>query len=239
MTPTPSTTVSSLRPADTRGTTQIGWLDSKHSFAFGSYYHPDRLGYHGLRVLNDDRVAPGGGFGTHPHDNMEILSWVVDGGLSHRDSMGSVSTLRPGTAQLMLAGTGVTHSEFNGSDAEPVHFLQIWIEPKQTGLAPNYQELQVADRTNRFAPVATPDGRDGSMTIRADASVYVADVDAGGDVSAELGPGRVGYAHVVTGTGTLNGQAVQAGDAVTVEPAGKLDASSDAGMQVLWFDLPA
>ncbi len=232
----------SLRPAHTRGATNLGWLDSKHGFSFGRYHDPDRMGYHGLRVLNDDRVAPGGGFPPHPHDNMEIFSWVLDGQLAHRDSTGAQSVITPGTAQLMTAGTGVTHSEFNASDAEPVHFLQVWVQPTQRGETPDYQELATTpeQRRNRFAVLATPDGRDGSLRIRADANVYVADVEPGQRVEAQVESGRMAYLHIATGAGTINGTVVSEGDAVTLETPGTLqiDAGDDA-TQVMWFDLSA
>ena len=242
MTRTPNPAFS-IRPADTRGPTRMGWLNSMHSFSFGGYHDPQRTGYHGLRVLNDDRVAPGGGFPTHPHRDMEILSWVLDGSLAHRDSTGTVATLPPFTAQLMSAGSGVTHSEFNASATEPVHFLQVWIEPRARGLRPNYQERTTTpdERRNAWVALANPQGSAGAAIIQADAVVSVADVAPGARVMLEVERDRVAYVHVATGRGAIEGTALQAGDAVTVEASGTLTftAAGDAGVQLLWFDLPA
>ena len=214
------TTISStvLIPAASRGRTGIGWLDSRHSFSFGGYHNPQRMGFHGLRVLNDDRVAPGQGFGAHPHRDMEILTWVLDGALAHRDSMGHRSTLGPNGVQLISAGTGVTHSEFNASAEAPVHFLQVWIEPRARGGTPRYQEKLDAfgGGAAGLVPVATPDGRDGSLVIGADAEVYLASLVPGEGAAVELPGGRVMYVHVAAGSVTINGQAAAAGDAVIV-----------------------
>ena len=238
----------SIRPADTRGPTRMGWLNSMHSFSFGGYHDPQRMGYHGLRVLNDDRVAPApgsglAGFPTHPHRDTEILSWVLDGSLAHRDSTGTVATLPPFSAQLMSAGSGVTHSEFNASATEPVHFLQVWIEPRARGLPPNYQERTTTpeQRRNAWVALANPLGTGGAAMIQADAVVSVADVAPGGRVTLGVEPGRVAYVHVATGRGAIEAAALQAGDAVTVEAPGTLSftAAADAGMQLLWFELPA
>ncbi|MEM1445424.1 MAG: pirin family protein [Planctomycetota bacterium] len=232
-----------IRPADSRGPTNMGWLNSMHSFSFGHYHDPQRMGYHGLRVLNDDRVAPGGGFPTHPHADMEILSWVLDGSLAHKDSTGTVATLPPHTAQLMSAGSGVTHSEFNGSSEQPVHFLQIWIEPRERGLTPNYQErpTDTQERRNAWVALANPDGSHGAAVIQADATVRVADVEPGRSVSIEVAPGRVAFVHAATGQGAVESDALQAGDAVTVEAPGTLTFTGrgDTPLQLLWFDLPA
>ena len=232
------------RPAAERGATRIGWLDSKHSFSFGGYHNPQRMGYHGLRVLNDDRVAPAQGFGTHPHRDMEILTWVLDGELAHRDSMGHRSTLPTGTAQLMSAGTGVTHSEFNASDSKPVHFLQVWIQPAAPGAEPRYAELTIpADRRRgSLVPLGTLDGRDGSLVIGADAEVYVADLDpeTPGPLRLQLPGDRVAYVHQATGSSIVNGHTLEAGDALTLEAVDQviLAAAEKIG-QVLIFSLPA
>lgn len=228
-------------PAHARGTTALGWLHSHHSFSFGGYQNPARTGYHGLRVLNDDRVAPGQGFPEHPHRDMEILTWVLDGTLAHKDSTGAARDLPPGTAQLMTAGTGVTHSEYNGSDSEPVHFIQIWILPRAQGLQPNYQELPVpaAERDNRFTPLATPEGRQGSLTLSADASVSAAEFTGDIPVPFTVPPNRVAYLHLATGTATVAGLNLSEGDAVTIEDPGDYAASSSENGQLLWFDLPA
>ena len=228
-----------LIPADSRGSTRIGWLDSRHSFSFGGYHDSRRMSYHGLRVLNDDRVAPGQGFGAHPHRDMEILTWVLDGELAHRDSMGHASTLGPNGVQLMSAGTGVTHSEFNASAEAPVHFLQVWIEPRERDTAPRYQEKLDAlrDGVKGWTPVATPDGRDGSLTIGADAEVFLASLPDGEEATLDLPAGRVAYVHVATGGVTVNGRAGVAGDAVTVE-GGDITVSGDDNARVIAFRLP-
>ena len=228
-----------LIPADSRGSTRIGWLDSRHSFSFGGYHDPHRMGYHGLRVLNDDRVAPGQGFGTHPHRDMEILTWVLEGELAHRDSMGHASTLGPNGVQLMSAGTGVTHSEFNASAEVPVHFLQVWIEPRERGTTPHYQERLDALPVDAagFVPVATPDGRDGSLTINADAEVFLASLLDGEEATLDLPAGRVAYVHVATGGVTVNGRAAGAGDAVMVED-GDATVIGDDNARVIAFRLP-
>ncbi|MEO0515596.1 MAG: pirin family protein [Planctomycetota bacterium] len=234
--------VTTHRPAAERGATHLGWLDSKHSFSFGGYHHADRMGYHGLRVINDDRVAPAMGFDTHPHRDMEILTWVLDGELAHKDSMGHASALGAGGIQLMSAGTGVAHSEFNGQDDAPVHFLQVWISPRQRGSAPRYQEAvpDPATRAGRFAALATPDGRDGSLVIGADAEVYVGDFATGQTATLALAADQVAYVHVATGGVTVQGQSATAGDAVTVEGQDQFTVDgAEAGGQVLVFVLPA
>ena len=228
--------------AASRGATHIGWLDSKHSFSFGNYHEPARMGYHGLRVLNDDRVAPGQGFGAHPHRDMEILTWVLDGELAHRDSMGHASTLGRNGVQLMSAGTGVTHSEFNGASDAPVHFLQVWIEPRERGTTPRYQEKLDAlpSDVGGFVPTATPDGRDGSLMIGADVQVFLASLPAAGEASLDMPPGRVAYVHVATGGVTVNGLAAGAGDAVTVEGGDvNVVGGGNGDARVIVFRLPA
>lgn len=259
MTTTSPASSLTLRPAADRGTTRLGWLDSKHSFSFAGYRDPQRMSYHGLRVINDDRLAPapgnqGGlgprsGFDTHPHRDMEILTWVLDGELAHRDSMGHSSSLGAGGIQLMSAGTGVTHSEFNGRDDAPVHLLQIWIMPTTPAAPPRYQEAvpDPATRDGKFAPLANPSGSDGALKIGADAEVYVGDFKAasGGGQSATLPipAGRVTYVHVTTGSVTINGQPAAAGDAVTIEGGDAVTVESPgegaSTSQVLAFLLPA
>lgn len=201
------------------------------------------MGYHGLRVLNDDRVAPGAGFPEHPHRDMEILSWVLEGSLAHRDSTGTVATLPPHTAQLMSAGSGVTHSEFNASATEPVHFLQVWIEPRTAGLKPNYQERPTTDaeRAAGWVTLANPDGTGGAAVIQADATVRIADVQPGGAIEIDVAPGRVAYVHAARGRGVIEGRPFEAGDAVTVETPGVLRfaAADDTPLHPMWFDLPA
>ena len=229
-----------LIPADSRGHTRLGWLDSRHSFSFGNYHDPARMGYHGLRVLNDDRVAPGQGFGAHPHRDMEILTWVLDGALAHKDSMGHESVLQAGGVQLMSAGSGVVHSEFNASDSEPVHFLQVWIEPRERGAEPRYQERLDAPPADAggFMPAATPGGRGGALDMGADAEVFLAWLSGGEAATLDLPAGRVAYLHVATGSLTVNGQPAVAGDAVLVE-RGDITVVTEADAAVIAFRLPA
>lgn len=230
------------RPADQRGHTNIDWLNSRHTFSFGHYQDPQQMGYRGLRVINDDRVAPGAGFGEHPHRDMEILSWVLDGALNHSDSMGHIQSLKPGTAQLMSAGTGVRHAEFNGSKTDPVHFLQIWIEPDRGGYDPNYQELETdsASRQGRFLPLASPDGRDGSLTLRQNTVVAVADLDAetAPEAAYALDVERHAWVHVATGSATVNGITLDAGDGLAISQETDIRATTDSQAQLLMFDLP-
>ena len=236
-------TESQVRVADSRGTTRIGWLDSRHSFSFGGYYDPRRMGFHGLRVINDDRIAAGQGFDTHPHRDMEILTWVLDGELAHRDSMGHASSLGAGGLQLMSAGSGVTHSEFNAQTDAPVHLLQIWMTPQKNGTPPRYQEAvpDPASRSGRLVPLATPEGRDGSLILAADAAVYVGDFADGQADTYRPAPGRAVYLHVATGGVVVDGQTLSAGDALALDQATELNIRGDDPTpgQVLLFDLPA
>jgi redox-sensitive bicupin YhaK (pirin superfamily) len=225
--------------SEQRGRADHGWLKSFHSFSFADWYEPKRMGFGNLRVINEDRIAPGTGFGTHAHRDMEIVSYVLSGELAHKDSMGHVEVIRPGDVQRMTAGTGVRHSEFNHAPGEQTHFLQIWILPDEGGLAPGYEQKHFpdADKRGRLRLVGSPDGRDGSITLHADASLYAGLFD--GDERAELPlpKGRLGYLHVVRGRVTANGQALQAGDALQLrdEPALVLEQGEQA--EVLAFDL--
>ena len=227
------------RPSGARGDVDMGWLQSHHTFSFGHYYDPAWMGFGVLRVINDDTVAPGRGFGTHPHRDMEIISYVLEGGLEHRDSTGTSGVIRPGDVQRMSAGTGVLHSEFNASKSEPVHFLQIWIQPSQRGIAPGYEQKTFTrdDKKGRLRVIASPDARDGSVKIHADAVVYAGVFDAGD--SAELAlDGRSAWVHVATGAARVNGKDLRAGDgaALTGERSVKIEGTS--GADVLVFDLP-
>src|SRR5262245_41074084 len=197
-----------IRRAAERGRTDFGWLDSRHTFSFGDYQDFDHMGFHSLRVINDDRVAGGGGFPTHPHRDMEIITWVLSGALEHRDSIGTGYVIRAGDLQRMTAGTGIQHSEFNASKSEPVHFLQIWIFPEKRGLKPGYaqQSYPAAERKGQLKLVASRDGRDGSLGVHTDASVYATALDAGQRVKHQLAPGRAAWVHVATGAVTLNGK---------------------------------
>jgi redox-sensitive bicupin YhaK (pirin superfamily) len=228
-----------FRPADTRGHFDFGWLDTWHSFSFGDYYDPAHHQFRALRVINEDRVQPAQGFGTHGHKEMEILTWVLEGDLAHKDSMGHQRGLLPGNAQIMSAGTGITHSEFNGSATEPVHLLQIWILPDTPGLQPRYQEAAFTDSDlrNQLRLIASPGGAGGSVLIHQDVTVQVARLDPGSAVEHRFAPGRFGYIQVARGALELNGRAMGAGDgaALTGEAAAVLTAT--AASEVLVFDL--
>jgi redox-sensitive bicupin YhaK (pirin superfamily) len=227
------------RLAADRGHAQHGWLDSHHTFSFADYHDAAHMGFSTLRVINDDRVAPGQGFGTHPHRDMEIISYVLEGALEHKDSMGTGSIIRPGDVQRMSAGTGVRHSEFNASKTEPVHFLQIWILPSESGIQPGYEQKKfgIADKQGRLRVVASPDGRDGSVTIHADAVVRAGVFDKGESSELTLAPGRNAWVHVASGNVRVNGEVLHEGDgaAISLEPAVKVE-GVDHG-EVLLFDL--
>lgn len=228
--------------AGTRGRTRLGWLDSAHSFAFGRYHDPARMGFRSLRVINDDVIAPGGGFGEHPHADMEILTWVLDGALRHGDSLDNSEVLRPGELQRMTAGSGIRHSEFNGSSTEPAHMLQIWIEPSERGITPAYgqQAFPAAGRANRWQVLAAGGFRAGdadTMAIHQDASLSVADLAPGATLAFELTPGRHGYLHAATGSLRIEGQAFSAGDAVSFAGPGSVTLTGATPAQVLAFDL--
>jgi redox-sensitive bicupin YhaK (pirin superfamily) len=228
-----------FRKASERGRTSLDWLDSRHTFAFGDYYDPRFLGYRSLRVLNDDRVAPAAGFGMHPHRDMEILTWVLSGALEHRDSLGTGSIIRPGDLQRMTAGTGIRHSEINPSDKEAVHFLQVWLVPEKTGLAPDYEQRNYprADRRGKLVHVAGPSAGNGAVGIRQNANVYATLLEKGESVTHELAPGRHAWIQVATGTVSLNGQELSAGDGAAVSDTKKLTLSADRPAEVLLFDL--
>ncbi|MDX2170029.1 MAG: pirin family protein [Deltaproteobacteria bacterium] len=227
-----------IRPAAERGHVRIDWLDSRHSFSFGEYHDPRHMGFRALRAINEDVVAPGGGFATHPHRDMEIVTWVLDGALQHRDSLGTGSVIRPGEVQRMTAGTGIRHSEFNASTSEPVHLLQIWILPERAGLEPSYEQKTVPlDGTGGLRLLASPDGRDGSVTIHQAAELWAGRLKAGSDASHTLAAGRHAWLQVARGDVQVNGQVLHAGDgaALSDESAVALHADSDA--EVLLFDL--
>ncbi|QDU19552.1 pirin family protein [Urbifossiella limnaea] len=226
--------MTALRRGADRGVTRVGWLDARHSFSFGDYFDPARHHYRALRVLNEDRVAPGGGFDTHGHRDMEILTTVLAGQLQHRDSMGNGEVIRPGEWQGMTAGTGILHSEFNPSADEPTHLLQIWLTPDRKGHTPAYRQKPFAGAAGAWQLVASPDGAEGSLPIHADARLYQARL-TGEQVRHELVAGRGAYVHLATGTATVNGQALAAGDAVTVEGEAAVEVTGDG--TVLLFDL--
>lgn len=228
-----------VRHAKQRGHADHGWLDSYHTFSFASYHDPAFMGFRGLRVINEDRVQPGQGFGTHPHRDMEILSYVLDGGLQHRDSLGSGSVIRPGDVQRMSAGTGILHSEFNASKEAPVHFLQIWIQPQQHGIAPSYEQKHFppTERVGRLRLVASPAAEDGSLRIHADVRVYAGLLAAGQSVDHTLASGRHAWVQVARGTARVNGVEVQAGDGVALSQEAQLRIEGVADAELLLFDL--
>ncbi len=228
-----------VRRADERGHADHGWLDTNHTFSFAGYYDPRFMGFRSLRVINDDTVAPGAGFGTHGHRDMEIISYVLDGALEHKDSLGTGSVLRPGDVQRMSAGTGVRHSEFNGSKTDPVHFLQIWIEPERENIEPGYEEKRFSDedKRNRVRLIASRDGRDGSVTIHQDVSVYAALLDAGREVTLPIDAERHAWVHVARGSALLNGELLQAGDGAAVSRETALALVGEQEAEVLLFDL--
>jgi quercetin 2,3-dioxygenase len=228
-----------IRKSNERGHAEHGWLDSHHTFSFADYYDPTHMGFRSLRVINQDRVAPGGGFPTHPHRDMEIFSYVLEGALQHKDSLGNGSVLGPGQVQLMGAGTGVLHSEFNPSSKEPAHFLQIWIQPREKSLPPRYTEWQPAPGSEGEAKVLviSPDGRENSATIAQDADVFRLRLKKGEGVSHPLRAGRGAWLQVISGTINLNGKHLEAGDAASVEQDDTLNLKASADSEALLFDL--
>ena len=229
----------SLRKNTDRGHADHGWLNSWHTFSFAGYHDPEHMGFGDLRVINDDTVAPGQGFGTHGHRDMEIISYVLDGALEHKDSMGNGSVIRPGDVQRMSAGRGVRHSEFNGSPTEPVHFLQIWIEPNVTGIAPGYEEkhFTVAEKRGRLCLAASPDGVGGSVTIHQDTRIYAALLDGAETAMHTLTPGRRAYVHVALGEVCVNGQALGAGDGARISGESQITFNNGKQAEILLFDL--
>jgi redox-sensitive bicupin YhaK (pirin superfamily) len=229
-----------VRRSDERGYADHGWLKSFHSFSFADYHDPAHMGFGPLRVINEDRVAPGMGFGTHSHRDMEIISYVLDGELAHKDSLGNGSVIRPGDVQRMSAGTGVRHSEFNHSARQVTHFLQIWIEPNARGIAPGYEEkrFEAADKRGRLRLVASPDGADGSVTIHQDARVYAGLFDGPDRATLYLSAGRRGYIHVARGEIAVDGERLAAGDAAKITGLERVELADGSGAEVLAFDLP-
>ena len=228
-----------VRRSHERGHADHGWLKSQHTFSFADYFDLRHQGFGPLRVINEDRVAPGRGFGTHGHRDMEIISYVLDGALSHRDSMGNGSTIRPGDVQRMSAGTGVMHSEFNHAD-QTTHFLQIWIEPDQRGVPPSYEEIHVpeADKRGRLRLIASPDGAQGSVRIHQQARLWAGLFDGAESAELALAPGRRAWVHVARGELHVNGQALKAGDALALEQEAAVVLSDGQAAEVLVFDLP-
>lgn len=226
-----------VRKAGGRGVTRAAWLDSRHTFSFGDYYDPEHHNFRSLRVLNDDRVAPGGGFPMHPHRDMEILTYVLAGQLEHRDSMGNGEIIHAGEWQAMHAGTGILHSEFNPSETEPVHLLQIWIMPDRRGHTPGYQQRRFGDEPGALTLVASPGGAGGSLDIHQDARVYRVKLEAGQAVRHALETGRGAFVHVATGSAQLDGQRLDAGDGAAIENEPAVELTGLDAADILLFDL--
>jgi redox-sensitive bicupin YhaK (pirin superfamily) len=229
-----------IRKSEERGRAHHGWLQSQHSFSFADYYDPRHQGFGPLRVINEDRVAAGAGFGTHGHRDMEIISYVLDGALEHKDSMGTGSVLHYGDVQRMSAGSGVRHSEFNGSKTEQVHFLQIWIQPNVEGIPPSYEEkhFPLEEKQGKLRLVASGDGREGSVLIHQDASLYAAVLDGDDRVEHALQPGRLGYVHVIRGSVDVNGVTLKGGDALKLADEDRVTIGNAEAAELLLFDLP-
>ncbi|WP_269618726.1 pirin family protein [Zhongshania sp. BJYM1] len=226
------------RAAEQRGHANFGWLDSHHSFSFGSYYDPKHMGVSALRVVNDDTVAEGAGFGTHGHRDMEIISYVLEGSIAHVDSMGHRYTVPAGEVQRMSAGSGVTHSEFNASTTEKLRFLQIWVQPNVKGIKPEYEQAHIP-QSKTLTPLVTPDGCDGSLMMHQDASIYRLRLEQNESARLSLNKGRVGYLHVVSGSAQLDDQLLVAGDGLGVYEKTQFDALAKSdNFEALWFDLP-
>lgn len=228
-----------VRHSAERGSVNLGWLDSKHTFSFGGYHDPNHMGFGNLRVINEDRVEPGQGFATHPHKNMEIISYIITGALEHKDSMGNGSVMVSGDVQRMSAGTGVTHSEFNHSKDEQVYFLQIWIQPQQTDLEPGYEQkaFTAESKSDQLRLVASRDGRDGSLTIHQDVDLYAAVLSPGSALSHTFAATRNGWLQVIRGSVVLNDELLQAGDGAAIEDIPEVGLKADEDAELLLFDL--
>jgi redox-sensitive bicupin YhaK (pirin superfamily) len=227
------------RRSDDRGHFDFGWLETRHSFSFGDYFDAAQMGFRSLRVINEDVVRPGSGFPTHGHRDMEILTWVLEGALEHKDSLGTGSVIRPGEIQRMSAGTGVRHSEFNASKSADVHFLQIWIVPERAGIAPSYEQrgFDAAERTNALRLLASPDGRDGSVRVHQDARLYVATAESGREIRHALAPGRHAWVQVSRGRVQLGKLELAAGDGASISGEEELVLRAKEASEVLVFDL--
>ena len=229
-----------VRPSGDRGHADLGWLSTYHSFSFADYFDPQQMGFRVLRVINEDLIRGGTGFDTHGHRDMEIITYVTEGAVAHRDSTGGQGVTRAGEVQHMSAGTGIRHSEFNASATEPLKLLQIWILPERQGLLPGYQQrpFTVEAKRNRLCPIATGDGRDGSMVIHQDADVYASCLTAGGTLSQPMAAGRGAWVQVVSGALSVNGAQIAAGDGVALEDVASVDISAKVDAEFLLFDLP-
>ncbi len=234
-----NTAVNTIHDRNLRGHTKIGWLDSYHTFSFGNFQDPDRMGFRALRVINDDRIIPGAGFGTHGHRDMEILTYVLEGELAHKDSLGTGSVIRPGDVQIMSAGTGIQHSEFNHSDAEPVHLLQIWMLPDRQNITPRYdqRDFPLAEKQGKLRLVGAKDGRAGSVVINQDINLYVSVLSTGDEIAFQVPPDRFAWIQVARGMVTLNGESLRAGDGVQIDRPELLKLTTDSTAEILLFDL--
>lgn len=230
-----------VRHAEERGVANFGWLNSRHTFSFGHYYDPKFMGFGPLRVINEDQVTPGRGFGTHGHQDMEIISYVLEGAMAHEDSLGTGSVIRPGDVQRMSAGTGVRHSEYNASDNDPLHFLQIWIEPDRKGLEPSYEQKTFTheDKSGQLRLVGSRDGRDGSVTIHQDVDLYAANLAESETVTHQFSAGRKGWVQVAQGEVQLDGQALSVGDGVALEGPRSATFTAKTATEILLFDMSA
>ncbi len=228
-----------VRPSDERGHANHGWLDTHFTFSFADYYDPEHMGFRSLRVINEDVVEPSQGFGTHPHRNMEIITYVLEGALEHKDSLGTTGVIRPGEVQRITAGAGITHSEYNHSETEPVHLLQIWILPEKNGLKPGYEQKFVGGDAlkGKLRLIAAPDGRDGAVTVHQDVALYAGALPSGGKVVHTLKSGRHAWLQVARGAVTLNGQSLRAGDGAAVSDEPRLEIAATKDAEVLLFDL--
>ncbi|HMB76330.1 MAG TPA: pirin family protein [Kiloniellaceae bacterium] len=228
-----------VRPSTARGQADLGWLNSKHSFSFGQYFDPQFMGFGPLRVINEDRIAPGTGFDTHGHRDMEIVTYVLEGTLAHKDSLGHGAELRPGEVQHMTAGTGIRHSEFNPSDSEALWLLQIWIQPEREGLTPGYDQkvFPTAGSKGRLQLLASRDGRDGALTIRRDVDLYALRLEGSQHLTHDMAPGRLGWVQVARGRLQVNGRVLSAGDGSALEGERAVTFSDGAGAELLFFDM--
>jgi quercetin 2,3-dioxygenase len=234
-----TTPIHKIHDHNLRGHSKIGWLDSWHTFSFSGFQDPDRMGFRSLRVINDDKIAPGAGFGTHGHRDMEILTYVLAGELAHKDSLGTGSAIRPGDVQIMSAGTGIQHSEFNNSATEPVHLLQIWMLPDRVNITPRYDQrnFPLTAKQGKLRLVGSPDGRDGSVIIHQDINLYVSVLSAGDSIAFEVLPDRFAWIQVAQGTAVLNGELLQAGDGVQINSPELLEITTASDTEILLFDL--
>lgn len=225
--------------SDDRGAADHGWLKAKHTFSFAAYHNPERMGFRSLRVINEDRIEPGQGFGTHPHRDMEIVTYIIEGALEHKDSMGNGSVIRAGDVQRMTAGTGVFHSEFNHSQEDQVHLLQIWILPGRPSLQPGYEQLNFGrdDKLNKWRLIGSSDGRDGSVTIHQDVELYATILESGHEIEHRFAAGRKGFLQIVSGSAVVQGAALDAGDAMALDGVETLTMASQKETEALLFDL--